>query len=80
VQIGGGREPTMHQHLGSSASLCFTVDFLMIGVKLFAIEIEPQKKRTLHVMARRCILYPFRNDHVQRCMRSARSSSPGLGL
>jgi hypothetical protein len=52
----------------------------MIGVRLFAIEIEPQKKRTLHAMARRCILYPFRNDHVQRCMRSAQSSSPGLGL
>jgi hypothetical protein len=25
----------------------------MIGVRLFAIEIEPQKKRTLHAMARR---------------------------
>ena len=29
-----------------------------MGVKLFAIETEPQKKRTLHAMARRCILYP----------------------
>jgi hypothetical protein len=32
----------------------------MIGVKLFAIETEPQKKRTLHAMARRCILRSFR--------------------
>jgi hypothetical protein len=32
----------------------------MIGVKLFAIETDPQKKRTLHAMAGRCIWHPFR--------------------
>ena len=35
-------------------------------MKLFAIETDPQKKRTLHAMARRCILYPFRKCTINK--------------
>jgi len=58
VQIGGGFEP-IHQHLGSSASLCLDADFVgwadLTGMKLLAVATDAQKKTMLHAMARRCI-------------------------
>jgi hypothetical protein len=58
VQIGGGFEP-IHQHLGSSASLCRSADVVgwadLTGVKLLAVATDAQKKRMLHAMTRRCI-------------------------
>jgi hypothetical protein len=35
-------------------------------VKLFAIETDPQKKTTLHAIARRCILHPFRKCTINK--------------
>jgi hypothetical protein len=38
----------------------------MVGVKLFAIETDPQKKRRAHAMANRCIFdTPSVTDAVQ---------------
>jgi hypothetical protein len=36
----------------------------MVGVKLLAIETDPQKKRRAHTMVTRCIFAPFVTDAV----------------